>query len=65
MKVEVFNFVKKKWEQSDLPEIKSFEEEKNIINQLGDSAIDYQTSLVDIINVIAQMKENTNSMEKN
>ena len=65
MKVEVFNSVKKRWEKSDLPEIKNIEEEKKLVLSLGDMAHDYHSSLVGIVNVMAQMKEKTINLEKN
>jgi len=64
MKIEVFNFLKKKWEKTDLPEIKNLDEEKKFVQSLGDMAHDYHSSLVRIINVMAQMKERTIKMEK-
>ena len=64
MKIEIFNFVKKRWEKSDLPEIENIEEEKMFVKSLGDMAHDYHTSLVRIIDVMAQMKERTIKMEK-
>lgn len=64
MKIEIFNFVKKRWEKSDLPEIENIEEEKKFVKSLGDMAHDYHTSLVRIIDVMAQMKERTIKMEK-
>ena len=64
MKVEVFNFQKRKWEQTDVPEIESIEEEKKFVKSLGDKAHDYHSSLVGIINVMAQMKEETINLEK-
>ena len=64
MKVEVFNFIKKQWEQSDLPEIKNIEEEKKFVLSLGDMAHDYHSSLVRIVNVMAQIKEGTIKMER-
>jgi len=64
MKIEIFNFVKRRWEQSDLPEIETIEEEQNFVRSLGDNANDYYSSLVQIINVMAQMKEKTTNMEK-
>ena len=64
MKIEIFNFVKKKWEQSDLPEIRNLDEEKRLVKSLGDMAHDYHSSLVRIIDVMAQMKERTIKMEK-
>ena len=64
MKIEIFNFVKKRWEKSDLPEIENIEEEKKFVMSLGELAHDYHSSLVRIINVMAQMKERTIKMEK-
>jgi hypothetical protein len=64
MKIEIFNFVKRRWEQSDFPEIETIEEEQNFVRSLGDNANDYYSSLVQIINVMAQMKEKTTNMEK-
>ena len=65
MKVEIFNFVRKKWEKTDLPEIQNIEDEKKFVLSLGDLSYDYHSSLVGIINVMAQMKEKTINMEKN
>ena len=65
MKVEVFNFLKKRWEKTDLPEIKNLEEEKRFVKSLGDMAHDYHSSLVQIIDLMAQMKEGTINTEKN
>ena len=65
MKIEVFNFLKKKWEKTDLPEIENIEEEKKFVKSLGDMAHDYHSSLVRIIDVMAQMKEGTINTEKN
>ena len=64
MKVEVFNSVKKRWEKTDLPEIKNLEDEKKLVKSLGDTSHDYHSSLVRIIDVMAQMKERTIKMEK-
>ena len=59
MKVEIFNPNNRKWEKKDIPEIKSMEEERKIIKELGDSAMDYQSSLIDIVNTMAGMKNKT------
>tara|TARA_B100000470_G_C19703856_1_gene352260 strand:+ start:177 stop:374 length:198 start_codon:yes stop_codon:yes gene_type:complete len=64
MKIEIFNFVKKRWEKSDLPEIKNIEEEKLLVKSLGDMSHDYHSSLVRIIDVMSQMKDKTIKMEK-
>ena len=64
MKVEIFNPNNRKWEKKDIPEIKSMEEERKIIKELGDSAMDYQSSLIDIVNTMAGMKNKTITMEK-
>ena len=64
MKVEIFNPNNRKWEKKDIPEIKRMEEERKIIKELGDSAMDYQSSLIDIVNTMAGMKNKTITMEK-
>ena len=64
MKVEIFNPNNRKWEKKDIPEIKSMEEERKIIKELGDSAMDYQSSLIDIVNTMAGMKNKTITTEK-
>ena len=64
MKIEIFNFVKKRWEKSDLPEIKNIDEEKLLVKSLGDMSHDYHSSLVRIIDVMSQMKDKTIKMEK-
>ena len=64
MKIEIFNFVKKRWEKSDLPEIKNIDEEKLLVKSLGDMSHDYHSSLVQIIDVMSQMKDKTIKMEK-
>jgi|TARA_R100001530_G_scaffold135280_1_gene112095 hypothetical protein len=64
MKIEVFNFMKNRWESSDIPEIKNIEDEKALVKSLGEQARDYHTSLICIIDVMAQMKEGIIKMER-
>jgi hypothetical protein len=64
MKVEIFNFARRRWEQSVFTETENIKEEQKFIRSLGDKTNDYYSSLVQIINVMAQMKEKTTNMEK-
>jgi len=64
MKLEVYNFKKHVWEKADIPEITNVEEEERFIQDLGRFSMDYQESLIEIIDTMTYLRNNEIEMEK-